>query len=180
MVIGGEVRAGSSSAEPDRYCRPNAMARLDERRIFLVLTRRRGGGGLVLEVADYRSGDRGGTEKILRRPSLYPRRGPCCRGGWGWGCSDSLTGLVAKFPAGAIRGRNRPGGGASLRSNVASTDNRHAEGEGFAGGIITATGLKLSSARDQRVGPARCENSRVHVSCASTGDPSLGKLGTRS
>ena len=103
-VIGGEVRLGQVVLNLIGNA-ADAMAGLEERRITLSL--RRDDGRVVLEVADTGPGIEE-PEKIFE--PFYTTKAVGAAEGMGLGLSISY-GLVQSF-GGAIRGRNRPGGGA--------------------------------------------------------------------
>ncbi|OZB14573.1 MAG: C4-dicarboxylate ABC transporter [Rhodobacterales bacterium 34-62-10] len=123
-VIGGEVRLGQVVLNLIGNA-ADAMAGLDERRITLSL--RREVARVVLEVADTGPGIEE-PEKIFE--PFYTTKAVGAAEGMGLGLSISY-GLVQSF-GGAIRGRNRPEGGAvfTVELTPATPDAPHAEAAG--------------------------------------------------
>jgi len=123
-VIGGEVRLGQVVLNLIGNA-ADAMAGLDQRRISLSL--RRDEARVVLEVADTGPGIEE-PEKIFE--PFYTTKAVGAAEGMGLGLSISY-GLVQSF-GGAIRGRNRPEGGAvfTVELTPAATDAPQAEAAG--------------------------------------------------
>ena len=120
-VIGGEVRLGQVVVNLIGNA-ADAMAGLDERRISLTL--RRDEGRVVLEVADTGPGIEE-PEKIFE--PFYTTKAVGAAEGMGLGLSISY-GLVQSF-GGAIRGRNRAGGGAVFTVELTPADTLAATAE---------------------------------------------------